>query len=161
VGPAILTPVGSIRGDDPGVYDAIPPELFLDGFPGPMRDIAEHLREIVRRTEPEALERVRTGWRLIGYDLPAGRRTVFFAFVIPEPVHVHLGFQYGSTMRDPERVLDGDGVTKRARWLTFRPTDPIDEPATEALIREGARVALMSPGERLAIAHDREFGDWD
>ena len=83
------------------MHDAIRTELFLDGFPGPMRDIAERLREIVRRTEPDALERVRTGWRLIGYDLPAGRRTVFFAFVIPEPVHVHLGFQYGSTMRDP------------------------------------------------------------
>jgi hypothetical protein len=143
------------------VYDAIPPELFLDGFPGPMREIAERLRSIVLEAVPDATERVRVGWRLIGFDLPVGRRSVFFAWVFPEKEHVHLGFPAGVIIDDPQGVMSGAGITKRARWLTFLPGDRIDEPATEALIREGARVALMSPGERLAIAHDRAFVDWD
>ena len=36
--------------------------------------------------KPEGIERVRTGWRLIGYDLPVGRRTRYFAWVAPEPI---------------------------------------------------------------------------
>ena len=62
---------------------------------------------------PEALERVRSGWSLIGYDLPVGRRTVYVASVWPEYEHVHLGFQHGWAMRDPRGVLKGAGITPR------------------------------------------------
>lgn len=136
--------------------DAFPPELFLDGYPGPMRDLAERLRAIVRTTVPEAIERVRVGWRIIGYDIPIGKKTVYFAFVAPEPKHVHLGFAFGTVMRDPDRMLLGDGVTKKVRWLTFRAGDSIDEARIGALVREGLRVARMSPEERAAIVLDQE-----
>jgi len=72
--------------------EPIPPELFLEAYPPEIRVIAERLRDVVRQAVPEAVERVRTGWRLIGYDVPVGRRTRYFAFVAPEPEHVHLGF---------------------------------------------------------------------
>ena len=39
-------------------------------------------------------------------------------------MHVHLGFQYGVFMDDPGRALEGEGITQRARWLTFEPGDP-------------------------------------
>ena len=75
--------------------EPIPPELFLSGYSADIREIAERLRGVVREAVPESIERVRTGWRLIGYDVPVGRRTRYFAFVAPEPEHVHLGFEYG------------------------------------------------------------------
>ncbi len=136
--------------------DTIPPEALLAGYPDEMRRIAERLRAIVRASMPEAIEAVRPGWRLIGYDLPIGRRTTFFCFVIPEAKHVHLGFKYGVLMDDPDRRLQGKGITKEARWLTFRPGDAIDPPMLDALIREGARVAGLSRPERLMLALDRE-----
>jgi hypothetical protein len=70
--------------------------------------------------------------------------------VWPEPEHVHLGFVNGVLMDDPDGILLGAGITRRARWLTFRPGDPIDGARLERLVLEAARVARMSRGERLA-----------
>jgi hypothetical protein len=122
----------------------MPVEALLEPYPAPMREIAERLRAVVKRAAPEASERVRIGWRLIGYDLPVGRRrTAFFAWVWLQPEHVHLGFTRGSLMDDPGHVLQGAGVTKLARWLTFVPGDRIDEPALAALVQEAARIAWL------------------
>jgi hypothetical protein len=134
--------------------DPIPPEALLDRYPEPMRAIAERLRSIVLDTYPDVIERVRSGWQLIGYDLPMGRRSVYFAWVWPEGEHVHLGFQQGWAMRDPHGVLHGRGITKRVRWLTFVPGDPIDRARCRELLREAAIVATMTRGERELRAMD-------
>ena len=132
--------------------DDIPPEALLDDLPPPMRAIAERLREVVRMAVPDAIERVRVGWRLIGYDLPLGRKRAYFAFVAPETEHVHLGFEHGWAMRDPNRLLEGAGITKQVRWLKFFDADDIDVERYVELIREAARVAAMPRSER-ELAH--------
>ena len=132
--------------------DQMPPDALLNEYPPPMRAIAESLRAIVIRAVPDAVERVRPGWRLIGYDVPSGPlRLSYFCYVAPEAEHVHLGFEYGVFMSDPDRLLLGAGITRKVRWLTFRTGDAIDEPPLIELVREGARVALASPSERLAL----------
>lgn len=142
--------------------DRIPAEAFLAGYPEPMQDIAETLRALVRRTVPEAVEGVRLGWRLIGYDLPVGRRSVFFAYVAPEPVHVHLGFQVGTLMADPERILEGAHLRlKKVRYLTFVPGQPIPEQTLAGLIREAAGIAGLSREKRLGLELDRDWGPAD
>ena len=123
--------------------DSIPPEALLADYPPPHQALAQRLREIVTDAVPEAIERVRPGWRLIGYDLPVRRHGVFFAWVWPEPEHVHLGFPRGIDMDDPDGAMRGDGITKLARWLTFAPGDSIDEPLATRLILEAARVAEL------------------
>jgi hypothetical protein len=138
------------------VTDAIPPEFFLSAYPESMRAIAERPRAIVRRAEPTAVEAVRPGWRLIGYDIPIVRRTMFFAFVTPEPGHVHLGFPRGVLMDDPNNVLLGTGVTLRARWVTLREHDVIEPRVLATLVREAARVTALSRSARLASVLDRE-----
>jgi hypothetical protein len=138
--------------------DPIPPEALLDHYPGPMRDIGERLREIVRATFPNVLERVRPGWHLIGYDLPVERRSVYFAYVAPEYEHVHLGFEHGWAMRDPHGLLAGAGITKQVRWLTFVPGDAIDVARCAELLREAAAVATMTRGERTIRAMDLTDG---
>lgn len=137
--------------------EPIPPEAFLEGFPPPMAAIAERLRGIVRATFPDVIERVRPGWHLIGYDLPAdrpGRRTTYVAYIAPEPIHVHLGFEHGWAMRDPRGLLQGQGITRQVRWLTFVPGDPVDPVTCAELLREAAAVARMSKGERMLRAMD-------
>ncbi len=134
----------------------MPPEALLADYPPPMRAIAERLRGIVRQVMPEAIERVRPGWRLIGYDVPVGRRTVYFCYVAPEYEHVHLGFEWGILMDDPHQLLIGRGVTRQVRWLTLRSVDEIDLPGFQALVREAARVATMTRAERSLLALDRE-----
>ena len=136
--------------------DDFPPEALLDDFPPPMRAIAHRLRDVVRTAMPEAIERVRPGWRLIGYDLPVGNRRVYFAFVSPENEHVHLGFEHGWAMADPHGLLNGEGITKQVRWLTFVGADEVDPERAIELVREAARVAAMTRGERALRSMDRE-----
>ena len=114
-----------------GDMEPIPPELFLDAFPGPIQAIGHRLREVVREAVPDVAERVRAGWHLIGYDAPRheaeGRgRSAYFAYVAPERHHIHLGFEHGYLMRDPDRRLEGEGITRQVRWLTFVPGDEPD-----------------------------------
>lgn len=138
--------------------DALPPEAFLAGYPDGIRAAAETLRTIVRRAVPDAIEGVRGGWRLIGYEVPVGRRSRYFAYVAPEPIHVHLGFEYGAWMEDPDGLLQGAHLgLRKVRFTTFTEGQPIPEAALERLTREAARVALLSRGERLARAFDREW----
>jgi hypothetical protein len=137
--------------------DQLPTTAFLEPYSPHIREIAERLRSIVLGEEPDAIERVRAGWRLIGYDLPVGRRTVYFAFVAPEPLHVHLGFEHGIFMDDPDRRMRGAHLKlRKVRYLTLRSMDEIDEVAFRELVREAARIARLSRDERLAIAADRE-----
>jgi hypothetical protein len=137
--------------------DPIPADAFLAGYPDGIREAADVLRGVVRQAVPDALERVRPGWRLIGYDLPVGRRSVYFAFVAPETIHVHLGFEHGIFMADPDRLLEGAHLRlRKVRFLTFRPGDALPEPALVALTREAARVAALTREARLAIVLDRD-----
>ena len=126
--------------------ETIPVEALLEPFPPPNRELAEGLRAIVRATVPDATERVRAGWRVIGFDLAMGRRSAFFAWILPQVEHVHLGFPQGSFLDDPRGALEGAGITKRARWLTYEPGDPIDEAVAIELIRAAEGFARIGRG---------------
>jgi hypothetical protein len=128
--------------------DTIPPEALLADYPPSHAVIAERLRAIVKDAAPEAIERVRSGWRLIGYDLPIKRHGAFFAWIWLEPEHVHLGFPRGVLMDDPRGAMRGAGITKLARWLTYEPGDPVDDGLASALVREAARVAVIPRSAR-------------
>jgi hypothetical protein len=151
-----MTDAGDIVGHD-AAMDPQPPEALLADYPEPILEIGEWLRGVVRRAIPDAIERVRPGWRLIGYDLPVGpRRTVYFAMIWAEPVHVHLGFEYGVLMADPRGLLEGRGITKKVRWVTLTPASRLAEDDLAGLLLQAARVASMSRGERVALAMARD-----
>jgi hypothetical protein len=136
--------------------DPFPSELFLEAFPPGIVEATERLRAVVCEAVPNAIERVRIGWRLIGYDVPAGKRSRYFAFVAPEPGHVHLGFEYGVWMTDPDKLLRGAHLNlRKVRFVTYEPGDAIPESALRELTRDAAQLAVMSRAERLA----RELDD--
>ena len=136
--------------------EPIPPELFLDGYPPGIQAAADRLRAVVRRAVPDAIERVRTGWRLIGYDVPVGKRSRYFAFVAPEVEHVHLGFEYGVWMTDPDNLLSGAHLElRKVRFVTYEPGDFIPESTLIEYTRDAARLAVMSLAERMAREFDR------
>ncbi|HTG41494.1 MAG TPA: DUF1801 domain-containing protein [Methylomirabilota bacterium] len=139
--------------------ETIPPEAFLEPYPPTIRTIAEALRAIVRQVVPDAIEAVRPGWRLIGYKVPVGRRSIYFAYVAPEPIHVHLGFEHGIFMNDPDGRLEGAHLNlRKVRYLTVRSIDEVDKQAFRALVREAVRVAVMPMEGRLATLLDRDDG---
>jgi hypothetical protein len=135
--------------------EPLPPGLFLVGYPAGIQAAAERLRAIVLEAVPDAIERVRTGWRLIGYEVPVGKRSRYFAFVAPEIEHVHLGFEYGVWMADPDHRLQGAHLhLRKVRFVTFEPGDPIPVSVLIRYTTEAAQLAMMSREERLA----RELG---
>ena len=130
-------------------------ELLARGAPD-RAETAERLRAFVKHVVPGVVERVRAGWGIIGYDVPTGRRTTFFAWVWPQPEHVHIGFVHGAAIHDPDRVMKGAGVTKDARWLTYLRPEEIDEAVLEPLLLAAVRVASLSRAERVALILHRE-----
>jgi hypothetical protein len=137
--------------------DPIPPELFLEGYSPGIRRAVDRLRAVVKRAVPDAIERVRPGWGLIGYDVPVGKRTRYFAFVWPEPEHAHLGFEYGIWMGDPDGILRGAHLKlRKVRFVTYEPGEKIPEAVLVRYTREAARQATMSREERMARELDRD-----
>lgn len=136
--------------------DPFPPEALLADYPPPIVRTAERLRRIVRRALPDAIERVRTGWRLIGYDVPAGgQRTRYVAWILPKPAHIHLGFEHGILLADPERRLRGAHLRlKRVRYFTFRPLIDVSDKELIAFLRDAAEVALLPTDVRTGLARE-------
>lgn len=132
--------------------EPIPPEVLLDEIPPELGRIGERMRRLVLETLPDAIERVRPGWRVIGYDLPVGpRRTVFVAWILPQVEHIHLGFVHGTSLDDPHRLLRGQRGVKYARWTTFEPGDDLDEAPLRALLTQAAVVAGLPRDARRGV----------
>ncbi len=131
-------------------------EVFIAGFPWRIQTLAQRLRTIVRSVFPQAEERMRPGWRVITYHLPVTkRRTREVAWVMVEPVHVHLGFSYGAWMRDADTRLEGrQEHLRKVRYVTFTPGATIPRARMRALLLEAYDVAMLTPAERFARVLD-------
>ena len=126
---------------------------FLASYPAPIAAQAQRLRELVAQAVPSAVERIRPGWRLIGYDLPMRRHGTYFAWIWPEQEHVHVGWQVGTLMVDPRGLLRGAHLQlKKVRYLTYGPRDRIVSRVVIDFTRDAARIAAMSRGERQLLA---------
>lgn len=115
---------------------------FLGRYPQNLREIADHARDLVRSTLPEATEKVYTGWKLIGYRLPDGKKGRYFCCIVPQKKEndVLLGFEYGIAMQDPHNLLEGKGT--QVRFVRIRQRDQYPDADLIWLIEEAARVAL-------------------
>ena len=133
--------------------DELPAEFLLDGFPPGIRDTGRALRSLILRTIPGAAEAVRPGWRWIAYSLPDGRRVRNFAWIGPERRHIHLGFEHGTLLADPEHILQGaQERLRKFRYLTFEPAIDVDEAILADYLQRAADLALLPSAARRALA---------
>jgi hypothetical protein len=131
----------------------LPAEFLLDDFPPAIRDTGRTLRSLILATVPGAVETVRPGWRWIAYSLPDGRRVRNFAWIGPERKHIHLGFEHGTLLADPERILQGaQERLRKFRYFTFEPAIDIDEAVIVDYIERAAELALLPSAARRALA---------
>ena len=129
-----------------------PAEFLLDGFPVAIRATGRELRALILTTIPGSVETVRTGWRWIAYSLPAKGRVRNFAWIGPERHHIHLGFEHGTLLADPEHILQGEQERlKKFRYVTFEPTIDIDEAILVDYLQRAAELAVMPSGARRAL----------
>jgi hypothetical protein len=100
------------------VYD-----YLMESHPG-LADLALWVREAVLASEPDLTERVYRGWDGIGFRHPdAG----FVCAIYPreQDQDIHLLFEHGVRLEDPERLLEGAGT--QTRYIRVRERD--DPPA--------------------------------
>ena len=114
----------------------------------------------MRRTVPSASERIRPGWRLIGYDLSVTKHGSFFAWIWPELEHVHVGWEVGTLLSDPEGVLNGAHLKlKKVRYLTYAPDDQVDAKHVVQFTKQAVGIVSMSKGERELLRMARASAD--
>ena len=121
---------------------------FLRGYPRNLVDIVERLRDLVRSTHPDVAERVYTGWKLLGYRLPAGKKSRYFCCIVPQKKEndVLRGFQYGILMQDPKRLMEGKGT--QVRFVRVREKDQYADSDLIWLIEEAARATVFEIMDR-------------
>ena len=135
--------------------DEQPAEFLLDGFPPAIRDTGRTLRSLIFATVPGTVETVRPGWRWIAYSLPEKGRVRNFAWIGPERKHIHLGFEHGTLLADPEHILQGaQERLRKFRYLTFEPAIDIDEPIIVDYLERAAELALLPTAARRAMAEE-------
>ena len=118
------------------------PAEFLSLYTQNLSEIAEALRDLVRSTFPVATEKVYSGWKLIGYRIPDGKKSRYFCCIAPQKKEndVLLAFEYGIAMQDPKKLLEGKGT--QVRFVRIRHMDQYDDADLIWLIEEAAKVAL-------------------
>ena len=144
---------GASTRDDWRMNDELPAQFLLDGYPPAIRETGRALRSMILATVPGTVETVRSGWRWIAYSLPEKGRVRNFAWIGPERKHIHLGFEHGTLLADPEHLLHGSQERLRKfRYFTFEPAIDIDEAILVDYIERAAHIAVMPSVVRRALA---------
>jgi hypothetical protein len=139
-------------GDDGRMKDAQPAEFLFSDLPPAIRETGMALRALIFRTVPDAVETVRPGWRWIAYSLPEKGKVRNFAWIGPERKHIHLGFEHGTLLADPDRILHGaEERLKKFRYFTFEPAIDVDEAVLADFIDRAAALAVMPAAARRAL----------
>jgi hypothetical protein len=102
--------------------------------------VVEALRAVIRRTAPGTEESV--AWGALSFHRPwiGGRVKGAVCQIVVKDGAVRLDFIHGVRLPDPERLLRGDGVSKR--HVPIETVAAAKRPAIALLIRNAADVAF-------------------
>ena len=95
------------------------------------RALAEAARKRILEVVPDATERLRPGWGLIGYNAPS-----YFVFIVPHEDYIRMGFEWGVALPDPSGLLEGHA--KQIRYVAIRSIADLRRPALADLIAAAA-----------------------
>jgi hypothetical protein len=107
-------------------------QLLADHIPE-VQALAQALRRLVNAAAPELVEEVKTGWGNIVYK---GRSVVCSITAFKQ--HADLGFYKGTSLSDPEGLLEGTG--RGLRHVKIRKPEDIRTDALSALVRQAHQI---------------------
>jgi hypothetical protein len=124
------------------------PELlrFLSAYDKPVVALALALRKKVLIAAPMATETIYDAYNAvaIGYSF-TGRLKEGFCHIAVYSQHVNLGFDWGTDLPDPHKLLEGTG--NRTRHATLRKLSDVKDPRLGPLLRvaiENGHILAMS-----------------
>jgi hypothetical protein len=116
-------------------------DLYLDTKPAELRDVAEQLRKLMKKTVKSAKESVNS-WKIPTYESNGP-----MCFFMVGKYHVTFGFLRGASLPDPAGLLEGTG--KNVRHVKLRTAEDVKEPALRKLLEAAGRLNKKEPIEKV------------
>jgi hypothetical protein len=122
---------------------------FLEAYDRHISDLALALREVILEEAPDASESIYQVYTVAIWFGFSGKMKDMFCYIATNAGHVNLGFPRGTSLRDPNRVLEGEGKT--IRHIKFRSQRDVERPFVrryiQAAIEEAAPVGAIGTGK--------------
>ena len=114
---------------------------FLEAYDRTIADLALALREIILEEVPDASESIYQVYTVAIWFGFSEKMKDMFCYIATNARHINLGFPRGSTLPDPNRVLEGDGKTMR--HIKFATQNDLER----SFVRRYIRASLEQLGE--------------
>jgi hypothetical protein len=118
---------------------------FLEAYDRQIADLALALREIVLEEAPDASESIYRVYTVAIWFGFSGKMKDMFCYIATNAKHVNLGFPRGTSLADPNRVLEGSG--KAMRHIKFASIDDVERYFVRRYI-QAAMEQAAPPGTR-------------
>src|SRR5262249_43553950 len=116
-------------------------EAFFAKSSPEIADIARKSRALVQRHLPEAWEKVYPKMNVIRYGTTERMSDLVF-YINPRPEYVNIGLIRGTSLPDPDNLLEGTG--KDLRHVKIRTAEQLEAPALHALMQAAVSDAKRS-----------------
>jgi hypothetical protein len=116
---------------------------FLEAYDRHISDLALALREVILEEAPDASESIYQVYTVAIWFGFSGKMKDMFCYIATNAGHVNLGFPRGSSLPDPNRVLEGEG--KAMRHIKLRSQRDLERPFLRRYIQTAMEQAAQ-PG---------------
>ncbi len=116
---------------------------ILEYFSPEIKLIATEIRELIFDVYPKTVEVPWAIQKIIGYGTGYKKMSEHFCWIQPNKKHVNLGFNYGSELPDPQKLLEGTG--KLFRHVKMRSLDDVKRPGIQQLLETACQHRVPQP----------------
>jgi len=102
-----------------------------------IRELVEKTRALIHEVYPPVVEVPWVNQKIIGFGVGKKKNSEHFCYISVHKEHINLGFNYGSELPDPDRVLRGTG--KLFRHIRLAKPEQIDNPAVRTLLQVASK----------------------
>lgn len=95
-------------------------------------DMLNALRTLAHELHPGGMEFASIKERSVSWGYGQSKMTTWYAYVMAHTHHVNLGFFHGTSLPDPEALLEGTGET--LRHVKLKTVAAVQHPAVRALM---------------------------
>jgi hypothetical protein len=106
---------------------------FLEAYDPNIADLALALREIILDEVPDASESIYQVYTVAIWFGFSGKMKDMFCYITTYARHINLGFPRGSTLPDPNHMLEGEG--KALRHIKFASRRDLERPSVRRYIQ--------------------------
>jgi hypothetical protein len=104
-----------------GTFDDV-----LEATSEDVRQICHALRALICEAHPACVEVPRPGERSSAYGFGEKKMSEAYAYIMPQKVHVNLGFYHGATIAADNPHLEGSGI--KLRHIKVRDLESVQSP---------------------------------